>query len=222
MGHRASRCVCEHFLCSRRREVSACWSLSPTTLEDTAPELTLYTNGGFVDVYPGWLYEGANPYMVMIVFTCPPGRSLEDLGHSLQLEMAASSSIDAHFWSGSCDSTHACGFLVLSTGAPPSFSDVVSLLGRLPIDPVRTRLWRRPDIPFLYEVLPWLVYGGPSISPGPEAMDIDTPGAVYGGQGDDGAASISPDPADDEMPDAVYVGQKDDGHEDDDEVMTGM
>ena len=203
MGHWVSRCVCEHFLCSRLRE-SACWSLSPTTLEDTA-----------------------NPYMV-IVFTCLPGRSLEDLGHSLQLEMAASSSIDAHYWSGSCDSTHACGFLMLSTGAAPSVSDVVSLLGRLPIDPVRTRLWRRPDIHFLCEVPPWLVSGGESISPGPEAMDIDLPGAVYDGHRDDGAASIPPDPDDEEMPDhekmpgAVYVGQGNVEHVDDDDVMTGM
>ena len=134
MDHWASRCVCERFLCSRLREVSAFWSSSPTTLEDIAPELTLYTNGGFIDVYPGWLDVGANPYMV-IVFACLPGRSLEDLKHSLQLEMAASSSIHAEFWSGSCDSTHACGLLVLSTGAPPSVSDVVSLLGRFPIDP---------------------------------------------------------------------------------------
>ena len=153
-------------------------------LDDIAPTLMRYTNGGSAHLYPGWLYVRARPYMV-IVFSCLSGCSLEDLSHSLRLEMAASPSIDAHFLNGSYDSMHACGLLLLSPGALPWVSDVVSLLRRLPIDPVHTRLWCRPNFRFIDdEILPWLGDGTAWISPSPEKMNIDWPGAVHGGHGD--------------------------------------
>ena len=212
MDHPISSWLCEHICCSLPLEVSACWLFSPTALEDTAPKVMLYTNGRLASVHPDWLDVGANPRMV-IGFFCVSGRSFEDPRHFLQAAMTAFPSLDVQDWSFSRNSAHACGLLVLSSGALQSVwkSDVILLLRRLLIDPMCTRLWRRPNIPFDLRVTP----------------------ARLG----DGAASISPESEDEDMPDAGpdkdeyverggdghrYDGQGDAGHGDGDVPMGGM
>ncbi len=134
MGPQASLCLCKRFHVSRH-------------LEGIARELTPYSNGEFVDPHTDCLDMIAGSFL-MIVFSCPLGRTFDDFSRSLRDAIAASP-WQAPYWEhGSHDSTHACGLLVLCSGAPQLDSDLFSLLECLQINPERTWLCCRPSSAF--------------------------------------------------------------------------